>query len=139
MFLFSNFILSSMLAILSWANVPQEGHSIEVKISNLKSNDGKLLIGLYNSEDAFLSTTFMSELGVISNKESSVVFKNVPSGSYAVSYVHDANDNDKMDTNFVGIPKEDYGCSNNATGFMGPPKWIDAKFELKSDKSIIIN
>jgi uncharacterized protein (DUF2141 family) len=49
---------------------------------------------------------------------------------------HDENDNNKMDNNFLGIPIEDYGCSNNAKGFMGPPKWIDAKFEV-SDKSII--
>ena len=139
MILFSNFILSSMLAVLSWAEIPQEKFTIEVSISNLKSNDGKLLVGLYSSEDAFLSKTFAAELGTISNKQSTVVFKNIPEGIYAVSYVHDANDNGKMDTNFMGIPKEDYGCSNNATGFMGPPKWKDAKFELKSDKSIQIN
>jgi uncharacterized protein (DUF2141 family) len=41
-----------------------------------------------------------------------------------------------MDTNFLGIPKEDYGCSNNARGFMGPPKWKDAKFQI-NNKSII--
>ena len=128
-----------MLAVLSWAEIPQEKFTIEVSISNLKSNDGKLLVGLYSSEDAFLSKTFAAELGAISNKQSTVVFKNIPEGIYAVSYVHDANDNGKMDTNFMGIPKEDYGCSNNATGFMGPPKWKDAKFELKSDKSIQIN
>ena len=68
------------------------------------------------------------------------VVKNVPDGTYAVSFVHDKNSNGKMDKNFMGIPKEDYGCSNNAKGFMGPPKWEDAKFELKgADKSITIS
>lgn len=38
----------------------------------------------------------------------------------------------------MGIPKEDYGCSNEASGFMGPPKWNDAKFELKENKVITI-
>ena len=33
---------------------------------------------------------------------------------------------------FFGIPKEAYGCSNNAKGFMGPPKYEDAKFMLTS-------
>ena len=57
-------------------------------------------------------------------------FKNIPKGVYAISLFHDENDNGTMDTNFVGIPKEAYGCSNNAKGFMGPPKWQDAKFEI---------
>lgn len=43
-----------------------------------------------------------------------------------------------MDTNFFGIPKEDYGCSNNARGFMGPPKYDDAKFQLSENKTIEI-
>ena len=43
------------------------------------------------------------------------------------------NGNNKMDSNFLGIPKEDYACSNNAKGFMGPPKWEDAKFEVKNE------
>ena len=74
----------------------------------------------------------------IENKKSVVIFKNLPRGEYAVSFVHDENDNKKMDTNFLGIPKEDYGCSNNATGFMGPPKYEDAKFMLEENKSINI-
>lgn len=45
-----------------------------------------------------------------------------------------------MDTNSLGIPIENFGCSNNAKGFMGPPKWKNAKFELSDkDKNIIIN
>ena len=43
-----------------------------------------------------------------------------------------------MDTNLFGIPKEDYGCSNNARGFMGPPKYNDAKFQLTGNKTIDI-
>jgi uncharacterized protein (DUF2141 family) len=67
-----------------------------------------------------------------------VIFKDIPKGEYAVSFVHDENDNKKMDTNFIGIPKEDFGCSNNATGVMGPPKYEDAKFQLTKNKTINI-
>ncbi len=72
------------------------------------------------------------------DKKAIVTFKNIPKGEYAVSFVHDENDNKKMDTNFFGIPKEDYGCSNNARGFMGPPKYEDAKFQLIENKTIDI-
>jgi uncharacterized protein (DUF2141 family) len=43
-----------------------------------------------------------------------------------------------MDTKLFGIPKEPYGFSNNAKGFMGPPSFEDAKFVLDHDKTIFI-
>jgi uncharacterized protein (DUF2141 family) len=51
-------------------------------------------------------------------------------GEYAVSVVHDENGNNTLDTNWVGMPKEGIGTSNNAKGRMGPPKYRDAKFTV---------
>ena len=96
------------------------------------------MVGVYNKKDNFLKKQFKGDLVKIKDKKSVVVFKDLPKGEYAVSFVHDENNNKKMDTNFFGIPKEDYGCSNNATGFMGPPKYNDAKFLLSENKTINI-
>ena len=115
-------------------------HDVKVHINGLKNSKGKLLVGLYTDEASFLKKQFKSKVVTIENEKGTLVFKDVPEGIYAVSFIHDKNDNGKMDTNFMGIPKEDYGCSNNAKGFMGPPKWEDAKFELKGkDKTITIS
>ena len=43
-----------------------------------------------------------------------------------------------MDTNFLGMPKEGVGASNDAKGFMGPPKYQDAKFRLTTDAQKIV-
>jgi len=43
-----------------------------------------------------------------------------------------------LDTNFIGIPKEPYAFSNNATGFMGPPSFKESKISLNADKTIAI-
>lgn len=111
------------------------GQDITVKVNNLDNNKGKVFIAIYDSEDSFLGNQFKGTISDINENSCEVVFENIPQGIYAISLFHDKNDNGKMDSNFLGIPKEDYGCSNNATGFMGPPKWEDAKFEVK-DKSI---
>ena len=108
---------------------------VTVKVNNIDNNKGQIFIGLYNSEAAFLNERFKGVKSVIENNSCEVTFKNIPVGVYAISLFHDENENNKMDSNFLGIPKEDYGCSNNAKGFMGPPKWEDAKFEVK-DNSI---
>ena len=111
---------------------------IIVNISNLNSNNGKVYVAIFDSETNFLKKGIKSMQSKIEAHSCSVTFKNIPKGIYAVSIYHDENNNGKMDKNFMGIPKEDYGCSNNAKGFMGPPKWEDAKFELHN-KTIIQN
>ena len=116
----------------------QENYSITVTVKDADSNDGKIFLALYNTDTDFLNTSFKGMQSVIENQQCRVTFQDIPAGFYAVSIFHDANNNGKMDTNFMGIPKEDYGCSNDASGFMGPPKWDDAKFQLKENKSIII-
>nr|WP_321223046.1 DUF2141 domain-containing protein [uncultured Psychroserpens sp.] len=111
------------------------GQDVTVKIKNLESNKGKVYVAVYDSEGAFLNTGLKSIMTKITGNSCEVTFKDIPKGVYAISMFHDENDNKKLDSNFLGIPKEDYGCSNNARGLMGPPKWDDAKFEVK-DKSI---
>jgi len=123
------FILSTSITMAQEA----KGNSVTVTVSNLENNNGKVFISLYNSEDSFLGKGFKSTFSKIENNSCKVVFKNVPNGTYAISLFHDENDNNKMDTGMFGIPKEDYGCSNNAKGFMGPPKWEDAKFTLTNE------
>ena len=111
------------------------GNEVTVTVSNLKSNKGKVFFALYNEESQFLKKEIRGEIRAIENNTCTIVFKDVKNGIYAISMFHDENDNGKMDTNFIGIPKEPYGCSNNAKGFMGPPKWADAKFQI-NNKSI---
>jgi uncharacterized protein (DUF2141 family) len=117
----------------------QDTHNITVTVKGIDSNEGQIFLALYDNESDFLDKSFKGTKSKIQNNQCVVTFENIPSGVYAVSIFHDANDNGKMDTNFMGIPKEDYGCSNDASGFMGPPKWSDAKFELKDNTSITIN
>lgn len=108
------------------------GQEITVVIENLSSNKGDVYISLYNTEASFLGKGFKSTQSKIEYNSCTIKFENVPNGVYAISFFHDENENKKMDTNFLGIPKEDYGCSNNARGFMGPPKWEDAKFKISN-------
>ena len=128
-----------ILCAIQTSKAQEQTFNLTVNISGLNSSDGNLLVGIYNKKESFLKKPIKSTIVKIENKKALVLFRNLPKGIYAVSFVHDENDNKKMDTNFIGIPKEDYGCSNNAIGFMGPPKYKDAKFVLEEDKTIEIN
>jgi uncharacterized protein (DUF2141 family) len=74
----------------------------------------------------------------VSGGAATVEFRNLAAGTYAVAAYHDANGNGKMDANFLGIPKEPTGSSNDAKGRMGPPSFKDAQIQLNSDLTIQI-
>jgi uncharacterized protein (DUF2141 family) len=128
-----------LIALITISNfIYCQNVSLTVDVSGFKNNKGKIMIGVYNSEANFLKKTFLGKIASIKDKKAQAVFENVSPGIYAVSVYHDENENNKLDTNFLGIPKESYASSNDAKGFMGPPKYNDAKFDLKSDKIINI-
>lgn len=113
---------------------------IVVKIKGLKSNDGNVKVALCNSADNYKEdeNPFKGAMIYIKNKEAIAVFDDLPMGNYAVKTFHDEDADNDFDTNFLGIPTEDYGFSNNASGFLGKPSWDAVKFDLKSNEKVIV-
>lgn len=114
------------------AQEDQKGQTITITINNIKSNAGKVLLSLHTEN------TFMKARG-IQNTQSKIIdgkviitFDNVIPGAYAIMALHDANENNKMDFEANGMPKESYGMSNNPMSF-GPPEYATAKFELENE------
>lgn len=116
----------------------QETYTVTVNFTGMDNDKGKLMVAIYNSENTFLRKGYKGSVAAIKDKKATVIFKDIPKGVYAVSCFHDENNNKKMDTRIFGIPKEAYGASNDAKGFMGPPKYEDAKFNVTEDKTLTI-
>ncbi|KAB8155219.1 DUF2141 domain-containing protein [Kordia sp. TARA_039_SRF] len=127
------FLIAVFIAGLFTSNAQttsEEGVTITVTIDKVKSNKGKVLFALH-TEDTFMKTKpVQSAAGEIEDNKVKVTFKNVPKGTYAITCVHDENDNGQMDFEDSGMPKEDYGISNNPMSY-GPPQFDPAKFEVK--------
>lgn len=58
------------------------------------------------------------------------MFPNVSAGIYAIAVMHDEKDNRRLDKNFLGVPTEGYGVSNNKTYAMSTPKWSESTFQV---------
>lgn len=123
LFLCSSFLLSAQT-------------QIEVETTNFKSTKGVAFIGLYDSESSFLNTALIGEKLLIKNNKVVYTFKDIPPGNYAISVFHDEDENGELTTNFLGIPKESYGASNNAPSRFGPPKWKDARFRVTPGETV---
>lgn len=125
-------IFSFFLLIFAIA-VKAQG-TITVKVSNLKSNNGVARICLFDNAAAFNGEgkPVQCVAAAITNKIASAVFQNMPAGTYAVSVFHDVNSNNKLDVNFLGIPKEGYGASKNKLPFASAPVFAENQFTLQS-------
>lgn len=133
-------ILSVLVTVFIFSVYASDSRStLTVELKNLRI-EGTVYITLYNNEDGYpmdSNKAFSKNMKKVAAETEKIVFNDVPYGTYAVSVWHDQNDNQKMEKSFIGIPKEGLGVSNNAKGKMGPPKFKDAKFEIKQEKTDI--
>jgi uncharacterized protein (DUF2141 family) len=115
-------------------------NSIKVIVVGLHSNDGEVDCALFGGADGFpgdSSKAGKTAKSKIEKGEAVCMFADVAPGDYAVSVFHDENSNGKLDRNFVGMPKEGVGASNDAAGHFGPPKYDDARFSYKGGRSVL--
>ena len=103
---------------------------LQLRITNIQSSEGKTLLQMVDSESDFTGksgNSYMSLVLPLHSNELKFEIGPIPVGDYAIRIFHDENNNQKLGTNFLGIPKEPYGFSNDATGKFGPEKWKDAR------------
>lgn len=122
------------LFIFESAKAQNETYNLIIEITELKSNDGKVMIEILDKDQNSVAYS----KGIIVDNQSIVEFKDLNAGTYAVQYYHDENNNEKMDTGTFGIPLEGYGFSNDARGFMGPPDFEDELFSLEKNTTMVL-
>jgi len=128
------FFLSSLLAMLEI-----QASELIINLSDQKKT-GTLMLAIYNNAEAFEGSVVKekrSEVGVFKGLElylepmdSTQLNTEIPDGEYAIAFFIDANGNKKLDKNFLGIPKEQFGFSNNAMGTLSAPSFEQAKFKV---------
>ena len=110
---------------------------LTVQISGLRNSEGNLSLCLWSDNKGFpdcgKSATTQSRILPARSANRPIVFKGLKPGTYAVSVLHDENANGRLDTNFLGIPKEGAGISNNALPKFSAPRFKDAAFQLNGD------
>lgn len=113
-------------------------NKVVAKIGNFKNDKGVCRACLFNNPSSFKSEVgepFKCVTAIVKNQKAEALFS-VPKGDYALFVFHDVNSNNKMDRNFLGIPKEGYGASKNKLPFAAAPNYNDNKFVVE-DKTIV--
>jgi len=132
------YLILFLVSIFSYS----QSHKLEIELSNV-DEAGIVYIAIYDNAKDFNSGNNSPELmalNIIEPIKKGLYNKTVDleKGTYGVKVLIDTNGNADIDLNFFGLPKEQFGFSNNILGLFGAPKFDKASFELNNDKKIII-
>jgi uncharacterized protein (DUF2141 family) len=109
-----------------------------VTVDGVRSAKGTVILELDNSDAQWDNKVAPFANGNINAQAGSVVyvFRDLKAGQYSVGVFHDENGNGKFDSNFLGIPKESWGFSNNPKG-LRKASFDEASFSLGSENLAI--
>ncbi|MEM1041539.1 MAG: DUF2141 domain-containing protein [Bacteroidota bacterium] len=137
--------LSTALVAVSAPAAAQDAAStgtIVVSVSGVASDEGEIGCALFNQDDGFpmdRASALHAQEHAASPDGVTCQFDALTPGSYAVSVFHDRNVNDKVDTNFLGVPKEDWGVSNGVRPRMRAPRFEEARFDLAAGQTLTLD
>ncbi|MFT6212561.1 MAG: hypothetical protein ACJARD_000686 [Alphaproteobacteria bacterium] len=117
--------------------------NLTVNIDNITSNQGHIECALFDENHAKAFPTkpkqaILTQRQIVSQKNLICQFDGLNAGTYALSVYHDVNDSGDIDTNFIGIPNEPMGATNNPKGFFGPPSFSDAAIKLDKNQIVTV-
>ena len=126
------------LAVLMLVNLPAFAFAqspcpgIHVKVLNIRNSTGTVACALFESPAGFPAEFLNAATNVmvikIRKTQARCDFEDIPPGTYAIGVIHDENMNGKLDANWLGVPTEGYGFSNDAKGLIGVPSFSAASF-----------
>ncbi|MBQ1709525.1 MAG: DUF2141 domain-containing protein [Treponema sp.] len=121
-----------LLSTFAFAN------NVKLKITNVKPNEGKVIISIHGSKDSFKNHT-ADKIIVLETTASEIETSlELPEAEFAFSVYQDLNSDGKLNANLVGIPKEPFGFSNY-NGKSVPGNFERHKVLIKQDSEVVIN
>ena len=110
---------------------------LTVNLTKIQSEEGEIIVAIYNSSDNYDNGLTFQEHKVKPVNGTVTLETHLPDGEYLVMLIQDLNMNGKLDTGFMGIPKEPVGISNYE-GKGIPGRFKKHKFSVNGDTEISI-
>lgn len=112
---------------------------IRVEVSGLRSDRGVVLGALFASPRGWTEEgrEIATCRGTIAHNHATCIVEGVGPGTYAFAFLHDEDEDGHLDRDWIGIPQEGYGFSNNASPGLGPPSFESASFEHGTGETVL--
>ncbi|HLH75493.1 MAG TPA: DUF2141 domain-containing protein [Candidatus Binataceae bacterium] len=110
--------------------------TLSVEITNLHNDKGVVRCALYSDPDQFpKGDYFRATTASIADKKATCVFKKLPPGTYAIAAFQAEHNERRMSYNFLGMPLEGYGFSDNAPSSFAPPAFSTAAITFRGGEA----
>ena len=128
--------------IAASAQVDQSGSTLtlHVRMKGFENTDGEAGVAVWNAARGFpeeiehaVATTYVT----IQDGAAVARFDQLEPGRYAITVYHDKNDNRRFDKNWLGMPKEDWGVSNNVRPRLRAPRFTEAVRDLGVGEQLV--
>lgn len=113
--------------------------NLKIVVTKERNGNGQIGFCLFNTAEGFPHPEKAAKCVFVKTNSNSTeyTFTGITFGTYAISVFHDENGNKKLDTNWIGLPSEGVGVSNNGRDDWGPPKYKNAKFDFNKTEQIV--
>jgi|TARA_R110000851_G_scaffold73095_3_gene161385 uncharacterized protein (DUF2141 family) len=129
-------LIFSYLPTVAFAQTPCPG--IHVKILDIRNSKGAVACALFEAPNGFPTEFLRYATNImmikIRDTKARCDFLDIPPGTYALAVIHDENMDGELRTNWLGVPKEGYGFSNDAKASMSAPSFEAASFTYDGQK-----
>lgn len=132
---------AAVLTLVLAAATSAHAGDLIVRVTGIETRSGHVGCALFASEAGFPMNNAgrPQEWIPVDGAQALCRFRDVADGAYAVSVVHDINDNRKLDTNVFGLPTEPWGVSNNVRPRLRAPKFEEARVTLEGGRDTTID
>jgi uncharacterized protein (DUF2141 family) len=144
-FLYGPTLILLALATFAATQIPAYAapptYTLTVVVHGVNAQDGNIGVLVFNSEKGWAEdrTAALKDVVVPAHPGTvTVTIPDLPAGDYGVAVCHDVNKNRKLDKNFLGMPKEQWGLSNDPHATIKAPPFSKSRFTLKGNQEIQI-
>lgn len=133
-------LVLSMFTLLYGFSWKSDTGSLILEFSNVEPSKGCVNARLYNSSDKFLvkdGTCHKCKTRVGKEKSVKIIVDNLPFGNYAVAAFYDENCNEKLDKNFIGLPKEPYAFSRPYSVKTRKPNFNEVSISFTKNNQVV--
>jgi uncharacterized protein (DUF2141 family) len=121
-----------MMAAAPIAPAGAQDGQVEIRIENLRNTRGTIRLCLTRNPAHFPACNedpAAVKRSVPAAQAAAIRIGGVAPGIWALSVIHDENDNARLDR-FMAMPREGFGFSRNPAIRMGPPRFEEVRFQV---------
>lgn len=110
---------------------------IDLLLLGFRSPDGHAVVSLYSDTKGFpdqVDKSLLTQVVDIDADRASVRLGPLAWGRYAISVLHDENDDGRMNSSWLGTPREGFGFSGYPEYRFGQPDYQETAFLLATER-----